>query len=184
MKCIAITACLLLALSTCTSASRVPFNETLLDKKFEAERTNSFCGYPRADTSAVMLAKDRVVYRANIMNDNRGAWYTGTYFCEGRTELYFRHRPHHMYIKKTTEATYPFSQGPNVTIPSCSQLQKTEVYWPWGDSRPGFVVAFKEMMKGTISIRDATYDCKRYTGSVEPVVNFLFTVAYDYFIAV
>lgn len=173
----------LLALIAGASANSVPFNATLIGKKFQIR--TGLCYYPRSNLAEVTLTTSKVLYRPNIFNDNRGPGYQGIVFCEGYTELYFRRHPQHMYILKLPEATHPFNTGdPNLKLPTCSELQKPEFYWPWGPTRAGFVTAFQDMMQGVVNIRDANQECKLYTESVSPVVDFLFTVAYDYYITV
>ena len=166
------------------SVQKIPFDHKLKGNTYEAQLYN--CGYPRGDTSQISIYHDRLVFMSSKNNEDRGAAYTGLWFCQGKEELFFKRRPKQMKIIKTSQETAPFlyddygnpgsHQGP-----SCSELQKVETYYPWGPTRKAFIASLQEIYSGALYIRNST-ECSVSSQMPSDIEAFLYTVAYDYYI--
>lgn len=169
------------------SALSVPFDPALVNSTHEV--AESPCSYPRSPSSSLTLNRQSLTYVPTIVNDNRGPAVSGTWFCEGRVDLYYRHRPHHMRIEVIPETTVPVQRGSDGRPlfdqpPVCSEHQTKQVYWPWGTSRPGFVTEFKKMFAAAVAMKSSGPECLKKMGNLDATTSFLYTVAYDYFITV
>lgn len=179
------TTILATTLLTVACALSVPFDPAFINSTHEVRAKP--CSYPRSDTSSLTLNAKSLTYMPTINNDNRGPEYNGATPCQGRVDLYYRHRPNHMWIEVIPSASRPFlrdaSGRPAVDQgPSCDQLQKKQVYWPWGASRPGFVAEFKKIYQAAVSMKSSGPECVAKTGHLDAVIAYMHAVAFDYFI--
>lgn len=168
------------------SALSVPFDPALINLTHEVRK--SPCGYPRVSSSSLTLNAKSLTLLPTINNENRGPAYTGTTVCEGRIDLYYRHRPKHMWIEVIPDASKPFlldANGQPATDqgPACSELQKKIEYWPWGPSRTGFVAVFKKVYRAAVWMKGSSPNCVTKTGNLDAILSYLYTVAFDYFIS-
>ncbi len=182
---LAIAALLLLEVSC---ALRVPFDPTLVNSTTEVAEQP--CGYPRSPTSSITLNADSLTYRADISNENRGPAYNGRWYCPGRADLYYRHRPKHMWIEVIPTAYPPLLRDPATgrplddQPPNCSEHQTKQVYWGWGESRPGFEAELRKMFEGAKNMKSSGPECmRRNDGGLDAAISYLYAVAYDYYVA-
>ncbi len=180
--------CLFLVLNIqLASAVLIPFDPSYLGSTHEIYLGRG-CGYPRAPSTSITLNEKSMTHIPVIQNEDRGPAYTETVFCQGRTDLFYRHRPHHMWLEVTPTVSKPFARAadgrpiPNKPA-SCDDLQPKKTYWPWGASRDGFVREFKVLFEALVDMRKADPSCLRKRGQLDAAINYLYAVAFDYFIA-
>ena len=179
------TTILATTLLTVACALSVPFDPAFINSTHEVREKP--CSYPRSPTSSLTLNAKSLTYMPTINNDNRGPEYNGATPCQGRVDLYYRHRPNHMWIEVIPSASRPFLRDASGRPaadqgPSCDQLQKKQVYWPWGASRPGFVAEFKKIYQAAVSMKSSGPECVAKTGHLDAVIAYMHAVAFDYFI--
>lgn len=161
----------------CTVGQRIPFDPSLNGTRYEA--VTGTCGFPRADSAKVTIEERRLKYVPTVSNDPRGG-YDGSILCSGYVELYYRHRPFHLWIRSLNQTTSSFPPG-GTPVP-CSKLQTIRYISPWGPTRDEFIVEFKKMFAGVKRINDAGPGCSLSGGKPTPVLSYLYMVAYEYFI--
>lgn len=173
---------LLVCLLKLTLASSVPFDPKLVNSTHEVRESPCI---PWSDSSSLTLNTKSLTYVPTISNDNRGITNT---FCQGRVDLYYRHRPNHMWIEVIPTLRIPFvrnrTTGQYIADPtkSCASAQVKQVYWPWGPSRPGFVAEFKKIFQAALSMKSSGPECLSKMGNLDAITSYLYAVAYDYFI--
>ncbi len=181
-----VTLLLAAALVYAAHALRVPFDPSLVDKTHEVFLNN--CGYPRASSHSLTLRSKSLRYVPQIDNDPRGAWYLGYWLCDGKVDLFYRHRPNHMRLEVVPSLEKPFLRDQGGALrdqgPPCSKLQTKRVYWPWGPTRPGFVEEFTKLYNTTKAMKSASKDCLHKKGPIDTMLAYLHTVAYDYYIPI
>ncbi len=177
------TTLLLIAALVCAShALSVPFDPSLVNKTHEVSWPP--CGYLRASSSSLTLRPKSLRYVPQIDRDSRGAWYLGYWLCDGHVDLFYRHRPGHMRLEVLPSVRKDFRYSINGPLddqgPPCSKLQTKRVYWSSGPSRPGFVKEFTKLYNATKELKSAGNDCILRNGSIDTIIAYLHTVAYDY----
>jgi len=158
-------------------AKQIPFKPSLIGTKYEVFRGS--CGFLRGNSMKVTIEETRLKYVPSVKNDPRGG-YGGAIHCSGFIELYYRHRPYHLWIRAVNEtrSSYPPGGRPK----PCSSLQTIKYISPWGPSRDEFIVEFKALFAGVQKINSATPDCVKSGGKPDAVLSYLYMVAYEYFI--
>lgn len=160
-----------------TTGKRIPFEPSLLNTKYEA--VIGTCGFMRADSAKVTIEESHRKYVPTIINDSRHG-YDGSILCSGYVELYYRQCPKHLWIRSLKETYSDFPPGGSPA--ACSTLQTVRYISPWGPSGDEFIVEFKKMYAGVKKINAATPDCVKSGGKPDPVLSYLYMVAYEYFI--
>ncbi len=68
--------------------------------------------------------------------------------------------------------------------PNCSEHQTKQVYSASGESLPGFVTEMRKMFEGAKNMKSSGPECVRKNdGGLDAAISYLYTVAYDYNIA-
>ena len=158
----------------CSTSAVIPFDPAYRGSTHEVVTAN--CEFDRASSTSVAIKGDKLTYTPQINNDPRGCFMCVN--CEGYTDLYYRQRPKHMRLEVLPVAFASADQNGNV--PSCSGLQKKQIYWPWGPTRPGYVREFTKMFNATLEMKKVSGACVKKTGQIDAVIGFMYTVAYDY----
>lgn len=162
----------------------VPFDPALIGSKHEVSKYP--CGYPRARSTSLTLNAKSLTYVPDIENDNRGAGYTGEWFCQGRTDLFYTRRPGSMRIEVIPTATKPFLRGPPDGRPladqgpPCSVLQVKQVYAASDPSQPAFEREFKKLYKATVDMKKSGAECLKKMGNLDAAIAYMHAVAFDY----
>lgn len=130
---------LIFAFST-VQGQRMPFKPSILGSEYEVVVGN--CVYPQESSSKVSIGPKSLWFVPSI-NNNRGAAWSGSWFCPGYVQLFYNHHPDHMWIHYMEQSTQMYETG--VDVSPCPKIQKMKSVSPWGPTRSPFITQFKKM---------------------------------------